>query len=187
VVVLAALGSISRLGAGAFPYTPSWGTIIAGAVLGAAVVLVQPWTSRLDRRLRLDRLGPVALAAFVTVILAGQADQYLIRHAGMQLFDRPVLGALLHDPTFSSRDGRVTAMAPATLGVLAGEDLQHRLELIPAREPCARTRARVSEGWVVAQVLPDTPRGRALVACMRGVPEFFRDGRYVVWTQPPAR
>lgn len=187
VLVLAALVSMSRMGDLAFPYTPSWGTIIAGAVLGAAVVLVQPWTSRLDRRLRIDRLGPVALAALTTVILAGQADQYLVRHAGMQLFDRPVLGALLHDPTFSARDGRVTAMAPATLGVLAGEDLQHRLELIPAQERCARTRTRITEGWVVAQILPDTPRGRALVACMRGLPEFFRDGRYVVWTRPPAR
>lgn len=187
VLALAALVSISRMGDLAFPYTPSWGTIIAGAGIGAAVVLVQPWTSRLDRRLRIDRLAPVALAALVSVILAGQADQYLIRHAGVRLFDRPVLGALLQDPTFSAADGRVMAMAPATLGVLAGEDLQHRLELIPARERCARTRTRVSDGWVVAQILPDTSRGRALVACMRGLPEFFRDGRYVVWTRPPAR
>lgn len=187
VLVLALLVSVSRMNDLAFPYTPSVATILAGALLGAAVVAASPWTLRLDARLRLTRWGPVALGAFTALVLAGQAEGYLLRHAGLQLFDRPILGALLRDPTFTFGDGRVVAMAPATLGSLAGERLQHRLELIPADEPCARTRTRPAEGWVVAQVLPDTPRGRALVACMRGVPELFRDGRYVVWTSPPGR
>lgn len=187
VLVLALLVSVSRMNDLAFPYTPSVSTLLAGALVGAAVVAVSPWTLRLDARLRLTRWGPVALGAFTALVLAGQAEGYLLRHAGLQLFDRPILGALLRDPTFTFGNGRVVAMAPATLGSLAGERLQHRLELIPAGEPCARTRTRPDEGWVVAQILPDTARGRALVACMRGVPELFRDGRYVVWTRPPSR
>jgi len=187
VLVLAALVSVSRMNELGFPYTPSASTILAGALLGAALVAIAPWTSRLDRRLGISRLGPVLTGAFVALILAGQADGYLIRHAGLELFDRPLLGAILHDPTFTFGAGRTVAAAPATVGSLAGDRVQHRLLLIPRDEPCARTRERVAEGWVLAQIQPATARGTALVACMQGLPETFRDGRYVLWTRTTIR
>jgi len=187
VLMLAVAVSVLRMAELGFPYTPSVGTIVFGGLLGAGVVWISPWTTRVDARLRLTRLAPVATAAFVTVILAGQAEGYLLRHAGLQLFDRPVLGSILRDPTFTIGEGREVAMAPAVLGSLVGERLQHRVLLIPAGEPCATTRARRRRGWVVAQIQPATPRGQALADCMEGLPELFRDGRYVLWSALPPR
>ncbi len=186
-LMLAVAVSVLRMAELGFPYTPSVGTIVFGALLGAGVVWISPWTTRVDARLRLTRLAPIATAAFVTVILAGQAEGYLLRHAGLQLFDRPILGSILREPAFTFGDGRDVAMAPAVLGSLVGERLQHRVLLIPADEDCATTRARREFGWVVAQIQPATPRGTALAACMEGLPELFRDGRYVLWSALPPR
>ncbi|PTL59922.1 hypothetical protein [Paraconexibacter algicola] len=187
VLMLSLVASLLRMAELGFPYTPSVATIVAGGLLGAAVVGAAPRVAALEGRVPVRRLTPVVAAGFATLVMAGQAEGYLLRHAGLQLFDRPVLGALLRDPTFTIGEGREVAMAPAVLGSLVGERLQHRVLLIPADEPCATTRARRARGWVIAQIQPDTPRGRALVACMQGEPELFRDGRYVVWSALPPR
>jgi hypothetical protein len=194
VLALAVVVSVGRVGELGFPYAPSAATLLLFGAIGAAVAAVAPTVlAFLSRPGVVVRAGggvaviAAAVSLFAVLLLGNQSQEYLIRHTAVQTIDAGILGAFIRDPVFRADEGRVVAMGPATLGSLAGERLQHELELIPADEACTRTRSRRRRGWVVAQVLPDTDTGRAIVGCMQGIPELFRDKRYVVWAGDPPR
>jgi hypothetical protein len=111
-------------------------------------------------------LARPAAAALVTVALgvalAVPAPGYLERHGETPAFDVEFIRWIAAHPDFE--DGRrPVAMAPRTIGLLAGDDLEHELEFIPADEPCDVVDGRRERGWVVvakdrsAATSPDSP------------------------------
>jgi len=60
-------------------------------------------------------------------------------------------------------------------GILAGDRFQHRLELIPLDEPCARTRARARRGVVVVETPPVGASFSAFVLLIN--PSFKQSGK----------
>ncbi len=134
-----------------FPSVPGAATPLAGAAIGAVLVLAA------DRlALRAPALSPgvraaatVVLAAAAGALLATAASGFVRRHSTTaKLFGTDVVRWFVDQPAFSG-DGRVVAGAPVTWGPLAGDRLQHRFAWVPTAEPCPRVRARLRQGWVL--------------------------------------
>ena len=109
------------------------------------------------------------------------APGYLERHmATGRDFESPLLGRLAADPRY--RDGsQPVATTFSEMGVLAGDGLDHRLDLIGPRESCAALRARRARGWVGRAAQPDRA-ARSGWPCHRCLgPAALRDPRYAVW------
>jgi hypothetical protein len=187
-----------------------WRTTAATAVLGAVALigLVQasgvgeallpsPWVPLLGAalgtgaglvcaRLAQDRgsLARIALPAGAVIALAVAgalaAPGYLERHVATgRDFESPVLARLAADPRF--RDGsEPVAVTFSEIGVLAGDRLRHRLDLIGQRESCAALRARRVRGWVVVPLSRTAPPQRTAIARCLG-PPALRDARYAIW------
>jgi hypothetical protein len=87
------------------------------------------------------------------------------------------------------------SLVPTAIGVLAGDRLRHRVELIPPDATCADLRRRAREGWVVVRntpppdpFKPDFPNVvRALDTAICLVPErpAYDDGVTRVYAQRP--
>jgi len=113
-------------------------------------------------------------------------DGYTERHGRVNADDprvpfAEVVRVLAAAPPF--RDGsEPVATAPAMNAMLAGDTLDHRLELIPPDEPCAEVERRAVEGWVViADVESEViPRSTA-AGCFRGQRPVFESGVYRVY------
>ena len=86
--------------------------------------------------------------------LAASASGYVKRHAQTNAtFAAPVVRWFADRPDF--RDGSAPiSTAPQSIGPLAGDRLQHDVELIPGDASCASVRARARRGFVVIRVLP---------------------------------
>ena len=136
VLAVAALFSLQRSLALPFPGIPSLPLLLLGAAAGAALLPLArrvPWP---------------AYALLAVVALSVAADGFGRRHGGVgRLASSGVVTWM------ATRDDDLpVAFAPQMLGVLAGDHLERDIEMIPADEPCERTRAR--RGWIVVGTLP---------------------------------
>ena len=142
-----------------FPNVPGPAVPLLGAALGAAAAFVLT-------RLRPERLAPLprgaawaaGAAAVVSAgaMLAAGAPGFLERHArayaASTYGEAPMIAWLARQPEF--RDGsEPVAMSPVPNAPVVGDDLGHRLELIPLDEPCTLVRERVRRGWVLLNYL----------------------------------
>lgn len=183
-----------------FPYAPSVGTLTSGAVVGAIVgwamrgrsgggvaSSVPLWNvsrpTPLGSRLR-PALGAIAFVALIAAVGAAGAPGYLQRHgeAG-RFYDRgPSLFLGFGAPAFANGDATV-AMAPALAGPLAGDTLDHPVELIPRTESCERISRRLETQWIVVSDL----RGASFVPeytapdCLAARKPAFEDELFKVY------
>ena len=170
---LAAAANLGRATDLGVPAMPTLLVIVAGAALGALGALV---LSALMKRLglrRLSPLAPAALAVLVAVPAALSAEGYVDRHVASRVTP-PAIAWLVAQPGFRDGDGPI-ATAPRMNGILAGDRFQHRLELIPLDEPCARTRARARRGVVVVETPPVGASFSAFVLLIN--PSFKQSGK----------
>jgi hypothetical protein len=163
-----------------FPSVPSVFTPLAGAVLGAGAAL---GVSALPAPPALPRLAaPVAGLALLVLVgaaLAAGAPGFLERHAKSNAHTvypyAAMIGWLAAQPDYRDRSHPV-AMVPIPNGSVVGDHLEHRLEFIPLREPCARVRARLRRQWVLINYLGIVRRFTA-VRCLADVrPSFSGSG-----------
>jgi hypothetical protein len=126
------------------PQVPNLWYLLAGGAAGALVGALAP---RIDSRVVL-RLGFAGAAAIAVAFLALAGRGWLFREAGDGSYDNALLSFMLAQPGFATGHQPVS-FAPEVVASLAGERFSHPIELIPAREPCARVRARARTGWVV--------------------------------------
>ena len=140
------------------PFLPSAVTLAIGTLAGAGVAFVAA-------RLRLPSPSPAwgALgAAAAGAFLAHPADGYIERHARFEqssaIAGRRLAAFFNTQPGFDG-DGRPIATVGRFLSAqVAGDKLQHRLELLPPDVPCAVLARRARDGWVVI-VEPRVARG----------------------------
>jgi hypothetical protein len=183
----AALGwNIERDWALGFPDVPSPVVPLAGAAVGATSALLLGRLKPAAAGQRRVPGVPVAVAtAIVTgLLMAAAASGYLERHGSIaQNYDAALMRFFQTQPEFDDNDGLSFGMYPTLLGPLAGERLQHQIELIPADEPCARAERRARRGWVVLAYRPfgvPQPR-RGLQACFADRRPIFDDGSFRVY------
>jgi hypothetical protein len=178
-----------------YPYVPSAAVPLVGAALGAGAAQLAAWrpAARLAPANPSHSRGAPALvwvvlaAAVAGVALSAAASGFVQRHATATpdrgaVFDTAVTRWLVTQPDF--RDGsRPIALAPTMIGPLAGDRLQHRLQLIRDDEPCARVEARARRGWVVLGLNPfglPAPR-RGALRCFEGRRPVFEGGGFRVF------
>lgn len=193
--------SVARDAIEGFPYAPSVATLVTGAILGALAGLAlgrrrhaSPgggWASSGSlcvaiRQTPLRRaVGAALVIGLVALLGAAAAPGYLQRHGDAgRFYDRGPALFLGYTPAFADGDATV-AMAPALAGPLAGDTLDHPVELIPRDEPCARIEERLETQWIVvsdlrfASYVPDyTAPG-----CLAGHTPAFEEKRFIVVTK----
>lgn len=99
-----------------------------------------------------SRVAQIAVVLALGLATSAAAHGYVGRHAAVDLHFLPSYGPLLRslvDRSDFSHDGRAVAIAPLTLAPLAGDRLEHPIELIPARESCASVERLARTRWVV--------------------------------------
>jgi hypothetical protein len=174
LVVSSAWSAWAALGLG-FPRAPSATVLLGGAALGAAGALV---TARAPKpNPAAVRAGALAAAAGLALLLAVSSPGFLNRYAGTGNLGSPVVKWLESQPSY--RDGsQPVYFAPAPFGVLAGDRLRHRIEVIPAREGCAGVLTRARRGFVVLRrfVLERFVTSFTANECLRGEQPVFSDG-----------
>jgi hypothetical protein len=133
---------------------------LAGTAAAAGVTALLPWRALL----RPSALAAAVLAAGVALGLT--APGVVDRHERMALFDAELVRVF----SGPADDGRPIAMAPMTVAVLTGPELERSVDGIPRREGCGRVRARARRGWVVvADYTADDLFGPTTIpGCVRG-------------------
>ena len=159
-----------------FPLAPSTLTLVLAAALGAFAASVTPGY--------VLRWVPVAgLLAFV-VAGAVAADGYTLRHARAgtpRVPFSPVVGILAARSDFENGSERVS-MAPGVTAMLAGDELEHEVVLIPIDEPCDEIEARARDGWVVvADIMADSVPAYTARECFAGRAPVIETGGYRVY------
>jgi hypothetical protein len=186
LLLAAALGwNIERGWALGFPDVPSPIVPLAGAAVGAAAALLLGRRAAAPHPTRVPGIQvAIATAIVAGLLMAPAASGYLERHGSIaQNYDAALMRFFQTQPEFDDRDGLSFGMYPTLLGPLAGERLQHEIELIPADESCARAEQRARQGWVVLAYRPfgvPQPR-RGLQACFAGRRPIFDDGSFRVY------
>jgi hypothetical protein len=171
VLAAAALFSLERSLALEFPGIPSLALLVLGAVAGA---LLLPLARRVP-------LPVTALAAAVALTIA--ADGLGRRHGGVgRLGSSGVVSWMTAQKAFTEGDEPV-AFAPQMLAVLAGDGLEHEIEMIPPDEPCAATLAR--RGWLVVGTFPNAEQRTPFNAagCLRDRRPVYSDIYFRVYRQ----
>ncbi len=142
-----------------FPNVPRATTPLVGAALGAlAGFMARPVQLPRGPAARLAAVAVVAAAAGALLVPA--ANGYVKRHARTGLYDAEIVSWVSSLPGYSD-DRPTISIAPVMTGVLAGDRLQHRLELVPVRERCDRVRALPRQQWLVVHRNPLRIRGRS--------------------------
>jgi hypothetical protein len=155
-----------------YPAAPSLFTPLAGAVVGAGVAVA----ARCVRAPAWAAVGACCVAAGVGG--AAAANGYAERHGDTGGFQAGVSGWFADQPAW--RDGsQPVASTFALIGPLAGDHLEHPLELIGPGESCARVRERLRVGWVVL----DRPASTVDAAgrCLSREPRAYQDAHYLVF------
>lgn len=171
--------SVVRDAIAGFPYSPSVGTLTSGALLGA----LAGWALKGPRRLGPTPFRAAAFVVLVASLGAVATPGYLQRHATAgRFYDRDASLFLGFNAEFADGDATV-AMAPALAGPLAGDTLEHRVELIPRDEPCARIRARLRRQWLVVADLRSASFVPSYSApgCLAQVSPAYADGLFEVY------
>jgi hypothetical protein len=142
------------------PMLPSVAVPLAGAAVGAACAVAlklvrglrRPMWATLPRRL--SPIGWIVGASLAGALLAIPASGYVERSTRLQ--STPAGAAwLVRQQRYADGDAPV-AMQNRTIGTLAGDQLRHRLTLIPINPHCSRLREDAREDWVVIPV-PQSP------------------------------
>jgi hypothetical protein len=169
--VAAVVGLRNTFGLG-YPAAPSPFTPLAGVVAGAGLAVAAG-------RVRAPAWAAVgACSAVAAVGGAVAANGYAARHGDTGGFQAGVAGWFADQPAW--RDGtQPVASTFALIGPLAGEHLEHPLQLIAPRESCARVRDRLRAGWVVL----DRPASAVDAAgrCLAREPRAYQDAHYLVF------
>ena len=164
-----------------FPTLPSAARLVAGAVLGGAALAGGAVFLRPRRALVLVAAAGIVLAGG----LAAAAPGYVARNAQTDTtFAAPLLRWFSAQPAFATGRDPIATTAPR-IGLLAGDGLHHRLDLVGAQEPCPAVRARARRGWVVVLdfapfLIKFFPRGTA-GACLADQRPLFVDGGFRVY------
>jgi hypothetical protein len=152
VLAITVAWNVAQVASGDFPNAFSNAWLAAGASTGAVLALA---AGRLPKAVRPESwrlrtaLGAATLVAGAAV-LAAAASGYTARYAAhTRNFDGPVVREFQRPPF--SVDRRPVAMAPEIFGMLAGDDLDRRVELIPVDESCASVRRRRARAWVITR------------------------------------
>lgn len=166
-----------------FPFTPSLGTLLAGAALGAIAGAALAYVPNPSPALL--RVGCVPALVAVAAVGAAATDGYVERHAranaGLTTPFASVLGPVAGRPDFQDGSDRVS-MAPGVSAMFAGDTLDHDVVLIPKDEPCDRVEARAQEGWVViADLVADSVPAYTARTCFSGTEPLFESGPYRVY------
>lgn len=159
-----------------FPNAPAVATPLAGLLVGglAAAALT---------RLRIPAVRGALTASFVALLLAGgalgalAADGYVRRHGTTGTRESPVAAWFTSQKAWRD-DERPVASTWSLVATLAGDRLQHPLELVGAREACARGEAA---GWLVV----DRAEARARGAEPCGLPPPYADQYYEAYGWTP--
>jgi hypothetical protein len=187
----AAIWNLETIAERGYPYVPSVPAAIAAAAAGAlAAMALAAAADRLRRPLPplpaaarwLLLLVPSALAA---AMLTASTNAFLDRYLAAGALFEPLVGWFNGQTEFRDEEAPIS-FAPIVVGPLAGERLQHRLELIPAREPCAAVRARARDGWVVTRQRAFDVPFRAPRCLARERPIFEANGFRVYGQIPEA-
>ncbi|HEU0317850.1 MAG TPA: hypothetical protein VFR49_11005, partial [Solirubrobacteraceae bacterium] len=181
-LVAALLWSLYQSAQFDFPTLPSLARLVAGAAVGAAA---GAGAARALRRAPLRLALPLAAAVLLAGGLAVAAPGYVARNAATNTtFAAPLLRWFSAQAAFRDGADPIATTAPR-IGLLAGAELRHGLDLIGPRESCAAIRARARRGWVVVldfptfliKFFPTSPAG----ACLAGAPPRFVDGGFRVY------
>ena len=168
------VAKLTSLGPPVVPPLPE--LILASGVGGVAGIVL--------RTLPIPRRIPWAVPAVACVVggalLAPAASGYLSRYQGPDLMGRGLFDWLSSTPHFTAGADPV-AIAPVGLGLLSGDDLRHRVDLIGVSEPCPDVEARTARGWVVLRKDPiyGSPAHRP---CFRGRLPAYEDQAFRVFT-----
>ncbi|HEV2753618.1 MAG TPA: hypothetical protein VGV36_07270 [Solirubrobacteraceae bacterium] len=189
LLALAAAGSgVASLDIG-YPRMPSARLLGVGALAGAGLLVVWAWLAARGPRVLRASVGVVPVVA--AVVLAVGASGYVERHARTDAtFATPVIAWFAAQEGFRDGDAPIS-LSPQVIGPLAGDRLQHDVNLIPGRAPCREVRARAREGFVVVRDLPALTRSylepyRA-GECLADEPAIFSDAGIRVYRLPAAR
>ena len=168
VLAVAALFSLQRSLELPFPGIPGLPWLLLGALAGAALL---PFARRVP-------LPATALLAAVALTVT--ANGFGARHGGV---GRLASSGVVTWFAANVDDEEPVAFAPQMLGVLAGDHLEHDIEMIPAGEPCARTRAR--RGYLVIGTLPLAENRAPFNAlnCLKGERPVYADASFRVYRQ----
>jgi hypothetical protein len=183
VALVVALDNSRDLG---FPSVPSTFTPLAGAAAGAALAAV----SRVRAlRLRLPgaaaRVGAgIALGAAVALAGAAASDGFVERHGATGTSESGVAAWFATQPEW--RDGHGPVRSTWSLvGTLTGDHMQHRLELVSAREGCRALAARRPGAFTV---LDRREAARQGVARCPGAPAAsYSDDVFEAFAPPASR
>jgi hypothetical protein len=186
--VLAAVlaGDLVVLAARGAPFLPPLELALAAVAGGTLVALAQ------RGRAGLSVPGPALAALALVAATAGlslAADGYVGRHARVaesSALGSDVVAWMAARPDFRDGDEPVAIASRAMIAPLAGDRLQHRLELVPQRESCPRVLARARRGWLVASPpqFADGFLGLGKVSaplCLRGERPLFRGHNFAVY------
>jgi hypothetical protein len=179
LVVLAAALVINVLQTRALGYpsvpgirVPALGALLGASTAAAAGALAR-WPGTIPRW-----AGAAAVVAALAAAVAGLslgASGYVERHAqANENTVYPYAGMvrwLAEQPRYRGGDDPV-AIAPIPNGVVVGDRLKHRMEVIPFREPCAAVRARLRDHWVLLNFL-DVVRDFTAARCLEGIEPSF--------------
>jgi hypothetical protein len=141
-------------------------TPVGGAVLGVAAALV---ASRVRAPVPAARYLALAAVPLLGVAGAAASDGYVERHGGTDTVETRVSGWFADQPEWRDGDAPVVSTF-ALIGPLAGDRLQHPLELADAPDAC-RAAAAGSRDWIVLDVREN--RARGVSGC--GTPDYADD------------
>lgn len=176
--------NVAQVASGDFPNAFSNAWLVAGATAGAVLALaadrfakaplLESWHLRMA-------LGGVALLAGAGVLAAaasGYTDRYAFHTAN---FDGPVVRLFQSSPL--AEDDRDIAMTPQIFGMLTGDDLGRRVDLIPVDESCASVKQRRIRGWVIMRKdsVLRSHLGYTVGDCLTGERPFATAGAYRVY------
>jgi hypothetical protein len=154
-----------------FPSAPSVWTPVAGAIVGAAAAVVLAWTARrVPRRSWAAPVTGVAAALGLGALGAVAATGFVERHGETGTRESALAAWFAAQPGWRDGGGQI-ASTWSLVGTLAGDRLQHRLELVDALEACARGR---QAGWLVV----DRHEARVRGAPGCGAAPGFSDDNY---------
>ncbi|MDQ6749224.1 MAG: hypothetical protein M3Z33_00490 [Actinomycetota bacterium] len=132
-----------------YPFFPDPWWLAAGGAVGALLAIVLPKALAVARLPSLSGLRAGVIATAAGACLAAAATGYVQRHGKTHAtFDAKAALWFGTQPAFRNGSAPVSA-AESPPGVLAGDGLAHRVDLIPTDETCARVVERARRGWVL--------------------------------------
>jgi len=176
--------NLGQILTGDFPGAFSSAWLIGGALAGAllAALAARAALPRLPTR---RPLGPGLAAVAVVIAAAGLAvpsSGYSARYAfNTANFDGPLVGFFERDGY--AEDDRPISMTPEIFGMLSGDELDRRVELVALDESCESVAARRESGWVIVRKdrLYRSRLGYTVGDCMADVPPAAMVGPYQVY------